>query len=364
MKSRNFNLVVLLVLLVMTAVIVSSQARSRKLAERAPGDSSRITSQEYLPLVANGTLPESDGLMPVSLYLGIMYGPHGYKLDLDTLVHFDREGDTVIPLANPQTSQLSGLAIDQRRNRLVVSSYGDGGYLDFYDLKKHAWTDSVPLQGTNVQGIIFWNGQLCGVERSKRKGTVEALRYFDANGNFVRRLKLSYTVIAPSPCLMVENGDLILYSRASPKLRYTIDHQNGEVSGDLRQEYRGIPASLIAVYKASGATAAHDTLDVAVEPTAPPTLVLSAYEDIHWRIKGGKHLQRVFVNAPKKPKISGLPSSCHVTPLNTETPSDYRSSPYEIQSHEMCLLLSKLEDQGIGVKSIAAGYQATTAIVR
>ena len=73
MKSRNFNLVVLLVLLVMTAVIVSSQARSRKLAESAPGDSSRITSQEYLPLVANGTLPESDGLMPVSLYLSLIH---------------------------------------------------------------------------------------------------------------------------------------------------------------------------------------------------------------------------------------------------------------------------------------------------
>ena len=384
MKSRNFNLGVLLVLLVVTAVVVSSQSRGeqsvdetvaesrvddRTHSHRESTDSGIIMSVTTLPKVAIGAFPESDGFFRAPYGAELGDSATIYRLESNALFRIDNHVETVIPLGNLKASHFSGLAHDSQHdglelNPLVVCSFGGEGYFDFYDLNKQEWTKAVSLQGKDVQGITFWNEQICGVEMDHGEGTVTSLLFFDSDGSFKKKLELSFAVVAPDPRLADRDGQLTLYSGIQPELRYEINPESGEVTGDFRQDYQGTPAALVAVYEASEDHDSLGTLDVTVDSLAPPTLILSAYEGVHWKISGGEHLRKVIVSGYDKPEISGLPENCEVSVMSYETSGEYLPFAHEIQSQEMCLLLSKLEEQGIGVKSIAAGYQATTAIVR
>ena len=378
MKSRNFNLVVLLVLLVATAVIVSSQGRREKVVDdsvaesrvderthprRESLDGRVVMSSTTLPKVAVGAYPESDGFFPAHYAAELGDSVTVFRLESSTLFRIENEVETSIPLSNREASHLSGLAYDTERHRLVVSSFGSEGFFDFYDLNKEEWTKSVSLQGKDVQGITCWKDRICGVEMNHGETTADSLLLFDSDGNFERKLDLSFPVIAPDPRLAGGQEQLTLYSGGQPELSYQIDRESGEVTGNFRQGYQGTPAALVAVYEASDDHDSIGTLEVAVDSQAPPVLVLSAYEGVHWKISGGEHLNKVIVNGYDQPVVSGLPQDCQVIVMSYETSEDFLPFAHEIQSHEMCSLLYKLEQQGIGVKSIAAGYQATTAIV-
>lgn len=366
-KSRNFNLVVLLVLLVATAVIVSSQSRREHSSEsvetvKSPATGT-ITSQRRLPIVAKGPMPDSDGFShrPYGVSTGSGRPPN-YYLDGHRL--YQANPKVEIRVGNEEAGHFSGLAYDGKRNRLVLSSFGGEGYLDFYDLGKQEWTDSVSLQGKDVQGITLWNDQICGVEINHGEGTVESILFFDADGNFLRSLNLSFPVIVPDPRMGEWLGRLSLHSGIQHQFNYEVDPDTGEVTGNFRQGYQGTAAALVAVYEASDDHDSLGTLEVTIDPKSPFVLVLSAYEGVHWKITGGEHLRKVIVNGYDKPEITGLSQDCEVSVMSYETSGEYLPLAHEIQSQEMCLLLSKLEEQGIGVESIAAGYQATTALIR
>lgn len=362
----------------MTAVIVASQSRRNTTQDSAetgqkstyspqsvaaPKDEATIISQKRLPIVPMGLSPDSSNSHPK--IFGVSTGvdrPPNYYIKKNQL--FQAGSQTEIRIANKEAAHLSGLAYDGKRERLVVSSFGGEGYLDFFDLQKQEWTKSVSLQGKDVQSITFWNDQLCGIEMDHDEDTVNTLLFFDSDGNFLRSLNLSFPVIAPNPRLGDWLGKVTLYVGARDNIYYRIDPESGEVTGNFRQGYQGTPATLVAVYEASDDHDSLGTLEVTIDPKSPDVLVLSAYEGVHWKVWGGDHLRKVIVNGYDKPEISGLPEDCEVSVMSHETSGEYLPFAHELQSLEMCLLLSKLEEQGIGVKSIAAGYQATTAIVR
>jgi hypothetical protein len=330
-------------------------------------DSPQITNEKVLPLVAPGPLAENSDEFNEVAYRNRVQGST-YELDWRGLSRLDGDNETQIDVANTEASHFSGMAYNSGRNQLAICSHGGEGYFDFYNVDTQEWSSPVSLQHKDIMGLFYWpeRDELYALEDDHSEHrSVSKLLVFSHDGQYLRSVELSFSVILADPRMRVQGERLVLFSAMSPELSsYVVDADTGQVSGHFREGYDGERAALIAVYEASGDHDRLGTMNVTVQETAPPVLVLNSYEGVNWQISGGTHLKRVIVSGYETPKVSGIPNGCELTIMSYESDGEYLPCAHAVQSSDMALLLSKLEGMAIGVESIAAAYQANQALIR
>lgn len=379
MSARKLNLIVLVILVLGISVVVAQNSRHGKASkatsppEVARGEDNSvdsvsasqgeaITNVHELPRVPKGQLSAEPDEVFARRYT-VTVGTATWSLNDTDLTWTDGEHSADIKNPNGEAGFSCGLAFDSKRNQLAVSSLGGEGYLDRYDLSRQEWLPSVSLRDRDIDGLVYSPSQDCYFALNKGYGDepVTELLRFGPDGTYQETIKLSSPLLCRVPVLQPEGEALRLLAGGQESI---IDPRTGQVKADFVTSYAGKEAVLVAIYEATGNHHHRAPFEVKVESTAPTVLVLNSYEPVEWNITGGEQLERVVVSSYYHSTVKGLPPRCRVSNRSYEEGGEYLETAHQIQSSEMHQLLSQLEQEGIGVSSIAAAYQARSAVLR
>lgn len=103
-----------------------------------------------------------------------------------------QETNIAFDQALPRLSWPSGLAYDAERRRLLLNSFGGGGYLYQYDLNTAQWS-VLRKPGLGSKAIVYAPDQdaLFAIDGHMARGGLNEIRQFNAHGAFVRSIRLS-----------------------------------------------------------------------------------------------------------------------------------------------------------------------------
>jgi len=376
MRVRTWNILALTILLAALAVFASKPSERNPSADKSPtvvrshppfearsSDSLTLRNESRLPLVAKGN-PPSPGVDITSTSYEITVAGTLWQLDHGGLARYPDGVRETVPLRNSEVGYFCGFAYDSKRGNLAVASSAGQGYLDFYKIAEEKWLQCLPLDRKDFSSLVYdpRRDLFFASEMTFGDDLVHKIYQIDPEGSGLQSVPLSIPIPARSPRLVVDEKLLKLVDGSK---EYFIDPSGGEVTADFVERYQGEQATLVSIYEVTG-MGHHNPgrFQVTVEPSAAPVLVLNSYEPVEWTVEGGEHLERVLVSSYYDSEVKGLPSTCKLEKRSYEADGNFLKIAHTVQSYEMQSLLIQLENEGIGVTSIAAGYDAKEAVIR